>query len=69
MDQWEDPLYIARRMIRFASEDVGNADPQALQVSVSAMEAFHFTGVPEGNLTLAQMQLCSNVLLRYFIFE
>jgi putative ATPase len=41
-------------MIRFASEDVGNADPQALQVSVSAMEAFHFIGLPEGDLALAQ---------------
>jgi putative ATPase len=50
----EDPLYIARRMIRFASEDVGMADPQALQVAVSAMEAFHFVGLPEGNLALAQ---------------
>ena len=50
----EDPLYIARRMIRFASEDVGNADPQALQVTVSAMEAFHFIGLPEGDLALAQ---------------
>jgi putative ATPase len=50
----EDPLYIARRMIRFASEDVGMADPQALQVAVSAMEAFHFIGLPEGNLALAQ---------------
>jgi putative ATPase len=50
----EDPLYIARRMIRFASEDVGMADPQALQVAVSAMEAFHFIGLPEGNLALAE---------------
>jgi putative ATPase len=50
----EDPLYIARRMIRFASEDVGMADPQALQVAVSAMEAFHFIGLPEGCLALAQ---------------
>jgi putative ATPase len=50
----EDPLYIARRMIRFASEDVGMADPQALQVTVSAMEAFHFVGLPEGSLSLAQ---------------
>jgi putative ATPase len=50
----EDPLYIVRRMIRFASEDVGMADPQALQVAVSAMEAFHFVGLPEGNLALAQ---------------
>src|SRR4030066_199321 len=50
----EDPLYIARRMIRFASEDVGNADPQALQITVSAMQAFHFIGPPEGELALAQ---------------
>ena len=50
----EDPLYIARRMVRFASEDVGNADPQALQVAINAMEAFHFVGLPEGKLALAQ---------------
>ena len=54
LEAGEDPLYIARRMIRFASEDVGMADPQALQVAVSAMEAFHFIGLPEGNLALAQ---------------
>jgi len=54
LEAGEDPLYIARRLIRFASEDVGNADPQALQVSVSAMQAFHFIGQPEGNLALAQ---------------
>jgi putative ATPase len=50
----EDPLYIARRLIRFASEDVGNADPQALVVAVAAMQAFHFIGQPEGELALAQ---------------
>jgi putative ATPase len=50
----EDPLFIARRMIRFASEDVGMADPQALPLAVSAMEAFHFIGLPEGTLALAQ---------------
>jgi putative ATPase len=54
LESGEDPLYVARRMIRFASEDVGNADPQALQVAVSAMEAFHFIGLPEGDLALAQ---------------
>ncbi len=54
LEAGEDPLYIARRMIRFASEDVGNADPQALQVAVSAMQAFHFIGLPEGDLALAQ---------------
>jgi putative ATPase len=54
LEAGEDPLYIARRMVRFASEDVGMADPQALQVAVSAMDAFHFVGLPEGNLALAQ---------------
>ena len=50
----EAPLFIARRMVRFASEDVGNADPVALGISVSAMQAFHFFGLPEGELALAQ---------------
>jgi putative ATPase len=50
----EDPLYIARRMVRFASEDIGNADPQALVVALSAMQAFKFIGAPEGELALAQ---------------
>ncbi|MBW2606515.1 MAG: replication-associated recombination protein A [Deltaproteobacteria bacterium] len=50
----EDPLYIARRMVRFASEDVGNADPGALRVAIDAMEAFRFIGRPEGELALAQ---------------
>jgi putative ATPase len=50
----EDPLYIARRMVRFASEDVGNADPSALALAISAMQAFNFIGPPEGFLALAQ---------------
>jgi len=50
----EDPLYVARRMVRCASEDVGNADPRALGVAISAMEAFKFIGPPEGELALAQ---------------
>jgi putative ATPase len=50
----EDPFYIARRMVRFASEDVGNADPYALRLALSAMEAFRFLGHPEGELALAQ---------------
>ncbi len=50
----EDPLYLARRMVRFASEDVGNADPQALTVALDAMQAFRFLGPPEGELALAQ---------------
>ncbi len=54
LEAGEDPLYILRRMVRFASEDVGNADPMALQIAVSAMQAFQFIGLPEGNLALAQ---------------
>jgi len=50
----EDPFYIARRMVRFASEDIGNADPQALSLAINAMEAFKFLGHPEGELALAQ---------------
>jgi putative ATPase len=50
----EDPLYIARRLVRFASEDVGNADPAALTVTVAAKDAVHFMGMPEGNTALAQ---------------
>ncbi len=50
----EDPLYIARRLVRFASEDVGNADPRALSVAVAAKDAVHFIGLPEGNTALAQ---------------
>ncbi|MCJ7547277.1 MAG: replication-associated recombination protein A [Deltaproteobacteria bacterium] len=50
----EDPLYIARRVVRFASEDVGIADPQSLLIAVAAMQAFHFIGQPEGELALAQ---------------
>ncbi len=53
----EDPLYVARRMIRFASEDIGNADPQALQIALSGREAFHMLGSPEGELALAQVAL------------
>jgi putative ATPase len=54
LEAGEDPLYIARRLVRFASEDVGNADPQALTVAVAAKEATHFIGMPEGNTALAQ---------------
>lgn len=53
----EDPFYIARRMVRFASEDIGNADPGALGVALNAMEAFKFLGHPEGELALAQAAL------------
>ncbi len=54
LEAGEDPLYIARRMVRFASEDVGNADPMALSIAISAMQAFQFIGLPEGDLALAQ---------------
>jgi putative ATPase len=50
----ENPLYVARRMVRFASEDVGNADPHALTVAVNAKESYMFLGSPEGDLALAQ---------------
>jgi len=54
LEAGEDPLYVARRLVRFASEDIGNADPQALTVALNAMEAFRFVGLPEGKLALAQ---------------
>jgi putative ATPase len=54
LEAGEDPLYIARRMVRFASEDVGMADPQALVVAMAAQQAVHFIGMPEGNTALAQ---------------
>jgi len=54
LEAGEDPLYIARRLVRFASEDVGMADPQALVVAMAAQQAVHFVGMPEGNLALAE---------------
>lgn len=54
LDAGEDPLYIARRVVRMASEDIGMADPQALGVCVAAQQAVHFVGLPEGALALAQ---------------
>ncbi len=54
LEAGEDPLYIMRRLLRFASEDVGMADPQALLVCVAAQQAVHFVGLPEANLALAQ---------------
>ncbi len=50
----EDPLYIVRRLIRFASEDIGLADPQALSIALNAKEAYDFIGSPEGELALAE---------------
>ena len=57
LEAGEDPKYVARRLMRFASEDVGNADPQALAISVAAKDAVHFIGMPEGNTALAQAVL------------
>jgi len=54
LESGEDPLYLARRMVRMASEDIGLAEPGALAVTLAAKDAFDFLGVPEGNLALAQ---------------
>ena len=54
LEAGEEPLFLARRMVIFASEDIGNADPQAIQVAISAMQAFDFVGMPEGWIPLAQ---------------
>lgn len=54
LEAGEDPLYVARRLVRFASEDVGMADPQALVVAMAAQQATHFIGMPEANTALAQ---------------
>jgi putative ATPase len=50
----EDPLYIARRLVRMAIEDIGLADPRALSISLAAKDAYHFLGSPEGELALAE---------------
>jgi putative ATPase len=55
LEAGEDPLYLARRMVRFASEDVGLAEPAALGLAMDAMQAVHFLGLPEGKLALAQL--------------
>ena len=57
VESGEDPLYIARRLVRFASEDVGTADPQALAITIAAKDAVHFMGMPEGTTALAQAAL------------
>jgi putative ATPase len=54
LEAGEDPLYVARRLVRFASEDVGLAEPTALAQALAAKDAFHFIGLPEGKLALAQ---------------
>jgi len=57
LDAGEDPLYIVRRLVRFATEDVGLADPNALTVTLNAKDAYHFLGSPEGELAIAQAVL------------
>jgi putative ATPase len=55
LERGDDPLYVARRLVRFASEDVGLADPRALQLAIAAQQAVHFIGLPEGALALAEL--------------
>jgi putative ATPase len=55
LERGDDPLYVARRLVRFASEDVGLADPQALPLAMAAQQAVHFIGMPEGALALAEL--------------
>jgi putative ATPase len=61
LEAGEDPLYIARRVVRFASEDIGMADPQALVVAMAAQQAVHFIGRPEGDLALAEAVIYMSV--------
>ena len=58
LESGEDPLYISRRLVRFASEDVGNADPQALTLTISVKDAVNFIGMPECSNALAQAVTC-----------
>ncbi len=55
LERGDDPMYVARRLVRFASEDVGLADPQALELAMAAQQAVHFVGLPEGALALAEL--------------
>lgn len=55
LERGDDPLYVARRLVRFAAEDVGLADPRALTLAMSAQQAVHFIGLPEGALALAEL--------------
>lgn len=61
LEAGEDPLFIARRLVILASEDIGNADPRALQVAINGLQAIELIGLPEGEITLAQVvtYLCS----------
>jgi putative ATPase len=55
IERGDDPLYVARRLVRFAAEDVGLADPSALPLAIAAQQAVHFLGLPEGALALAEL--------------
>lgn len=55
IERGDDPLYVARRLVRFASEDIGLADPNALSIAMAAQQAVHFIGLPEGALALAEL--------------
>lgn len=55
LERGDDPMYVARRLVRFASEDVGLADPAALELAIAAQQAVHFIGLPEGALALAEI--------------
>lgn len=55
LEAGEDPMYILRRLVRFATEDVGLADPRALTLAMAAQQAFHFIGLPEGKLAIAEL--------------
>jgi putative ATPase len=55
LERGDDPLYVARRLVRFATEDVGLADPHALPLAMAAQQAVHFLGLPEGALALAEL--------------
>src|SRR6202165_2554410 len=57
LESGEDRMYIARRLVRMAIEDIGLADPRALEQSIAAMQAAHFLGVPEGDQALAQLAI------------
>jgi putative ATPase len=61
LESGEDRLYIARRLVRMAIEDIGLADPRALEQSIAAMQTVHFLGIPEGDLALAQVAIYLSV--------
>lgn len=73
LESGEEPLFIARRLVRAASEDIGLADPQALQIALQGWNAYHMLGSPEGELALAQvaiyLALCPKSTATYIAYE